>query len=118
MNSPLRRQSGGAGPQCAIFLRMIIDCHGHYTTVPAGVRVFRALQISNMGKPKKGTLNVSDDEIRASLAKGQIKLLDERGIDVMLFSPMASAMGHHFGNELISRHWTEVSNELINRVCT
>ena len=31
---------------------MIIDCHGHYTTVPAGVRVFRALQISNMGRPK------------------------------------------------------------------
>jgi 4-oxalmesaconate hydratase len=97
---------------------MIIDCHGHYTTVPPGMRVFRALQISNMGRPKKTAVNVSDDEIRASLAKGQIKLLDERGIDVMLFSPMASGMGHHFGNPLISRHWTEVSNDLIHRVCT
>ena len=97
---------------------MVIDCHGHYTTVPAGVRVFRALQISNMGRPKKSPVTVSDDEIRASLEKGQIKLLDERGIDVMLFSPMASAMGHHFGNELISRHWTEVSNDLIHRVCS
>src|SRR5688572_4609251 len=96
---------------------MIIDAHGHYTTVPAGLRVFRALQISNMGKPVKGTVNISDDEIRASLEKGQLRLLDERGIDVMLFSPMASAMGHHFGNALISRHWTEVNNELIHRVC-
>jgi 4-oxalmesaconate hydratase len=96
---------------------MIIDCHGHYTTVPAGMRVFRALQISNMGRPKKTAVAVSDDEIRASLEKGQVKLLDERGIDVMLFSPMASAMGHHFGGDIISRHWTEVSNDLIHRVC-
>jgi len=98
-------------------LSMIIDAHGHYTTVPPGLRVFRALQISQMGKPVKGTVNISDDEIRASLEKGQLKLLDDRGIDLMLFSPMASAMGHHFGNASISRHWTEVNNELIHRVC-
>jgi 4-oxalmesaconate hydratase len=82
------------------------------------MRVFRALQISNMGRPKKSAVNISDDEIRSSLVKGQLKLLDERGIDVMLFSPMASAMGHHFGSAAISRHWTEVSNDLIHRVCT
>jgi len=96
---------------------MIIDAHGHYTTVPAGMRVFRTLQISNMGRPKKGVVNISDDEIRDSLEKGQIRLLNDRGIDVMIFSPMASAMGHHFGNALISRHWTEVSNDLIHRAC-
>ena len=96
---------------------MIIDAHGHYTTVPPGLRVFRALQISQMGRPVKGAVNISDDEIRASLEKGQIRLLDERGIDVMLFSPMASAMGHHFGNALISRYWTEANNDLIHRVC-
>ena len=96
---------------------MIIDAHGHYTTVPPGMRVFRALQISNMGRPIKGTVAISDDEIRASLEKGQIRLLDERGIDVMLFSPMASAMGHHFGSAQVSRYWTEVNNELIHRVC-
>src|SRR2546422_5624679 len=98
-------------------LQMVIDAHGHYTTVPAGLRVFRALQISQMGKPVKSAVNISDDEIRASLEKGQLKLLDERGIDVMLFSPMASAMGHHFGNALISRYWTEANNELIHRAC-
>jgi 4-oxalmesaconate hydratase len=79
--------------------------------------VFRALQISNMGRPKKTPIAISDDEIRSSLEGGQIRLLDERGIDVMLFSPMASAMGHHFGGELISRHWTEASNDLVHRVC-
>ena len=98
-------------------LSMIIDAHGHYTTVPPGLRVFRALQISQMGKPVRAAVNISDDEIRASLEKGQLKLLDERGIDVMLFSPMASAMGHHFGSAVISRYWTEVNNELIHRVC-
>src|SRR4030095_15542793 len=97
---------------------MVIDAHGHYTTVPPGLRVFRALQISNMGKPSKGAVNISDDEVRGSLEKGQIRLLDERGIDVMLLSPMASAMGHHFGNALISRHWTEVNNDLVHRACT
>jgi 4-oxalmesaconate hydratase len=97
---------------------MIIDAHGHYTTVPAEMRVFRALQISNMGRPKKTAVTISDDQIRASLEKGQIRLLNERGIDVMLFSPMASAMGHHFGNALVSRHWTEVSNDLVHRACS
>jgi 4-oxalmesaconate hydratase len=97
---------------------MIIDCHGHYTTAPAGLRAFRALQIQNMGRPTKGAVSISDDEIRSSLDKGQIRLLDERGIDVMLFSPQASAMGHHFGNAKVSRYWTEVSNDLIHRVCT
>ncbi len=97
---------------------MIIDSHGHYTTVPPGLRTFRALQISNMGRPVKGAVKISDDEIRRSLESGQLRLLDERGIDLMLFSPMASAMGHHFGSARISRHWTEVSNDLIHRVCT
>jgi 4-oxalmesaconate hydratase len=96
---------------------MLIDAHGHYTTVPAGLRVFRALQISQMGKPVKKAVAIGDDEIRASLEKGQLKIMDERGIDLMLFSPMASAMGHHFGSAVVSRHWTEVNNDLIHRVC-
>jgi len=95
---------------------MIIDCHGHYTTAPQALRTFRALQISTMGRPAKGTVAITDDEIRASLEKGQIRLLDERGIDVMLFSPQASAMGHHFGSAKTSRYWTEANNELIHRV--
>ena len=98
-------------------LGMLIDAHGHYTTVPAGLRVFRALQISQMGRPVKKGPSITDDEIRSSLEQGQLKLMDQRGIDMMLFSPMASAMGHHFGSARISRHWTEVNNDLIHRAC-
>ena len=43
--------------------------------------------------------------------------MKDRGIDRLMFSPRASGMGHDFGNELISRYWTEVNNDLIGRVC-
>jgi 4-oxalmesaconate hydratase len=96
---------------------MIVDCHGHYTTYPPGVESYRAGQISQMGAPTKGRLNVSDDEIRQSIEGAQLKLQRERGTDLTLFSPRASWMGHHFGDELISQFWTEHNNDLIHRVC-
>ena len=97
---------------------MIIDIHGHYTTAPGPLRAWRANQIQNMGRPTKGQVNISDDQIRASLDNSQVKHQRERGTDLTIFSPQASAMSHHFGNELISRYWTEHNNELIHRVCT
>jgi 4-oxalmesaconate hydratase len=95
---------------------MIIDIHGHYTTYPPGVEAYRGAQIAQMGAPSKGKMNVTDDEIRHSIETGQLKLQRERGTDLTLFSPRASWMGHHFGNELISRYWTEHCNDLIYRV--
>ncbi|MGH2365350.1 MAG: amidohydrolase family protein, partial [Chloroflexota bacterium] len=97
---------------------MIIDIHGHYTTYPAGVEAYRGAQIAQMSAPTKGKMNVTDDEIRASIENGQLKQQRERGTDLTLFSPRASWMGHHFGNELISRYWSEHCNDLIQRVCT
>ena len=96
---------------------MIIDAHAHYTTTPPGVRAYCGLQISQLGAPAKGRMSVSDDEIRMSLEQAQIPLLRERGVDLVLFSPEASQMGHHFGSALISRYWTEHCNDLIARVC-
>ena len=96
---------------------MIIDCHGHYTTAPDALWAYRANQIASQGRPVKGTLNVSDEQIKTSLEKSQLAKQKERGTDVSFFSPRASWMGHHFGGELISRYWTETNNELINRVC-
>ncbi len=96
---------------------MIIDSHGHYTTAPAGIQTFRATQITYLGNPSKHPINISDDQIQSSLENGQLKLQNERGTDIAIFSPRASAMGHHFGNKMISRYWTEVNNELIDRVC-
>ena len=41
----------------------------------------------------------------------------ERGTDLTIFSPRASFMAHHIGNETTSREWSEVCNDLIARVC-
>ena len=38
---------------------MIIDVHGHYTTVPQGVDAYRGSQISQLSAPSKGKMNVS-----------------------------------------------------------
>jgi 4-oxalmesaconate hydratase len=42
----------------------------------------------------------------------------ERGTDLAIFSPRASAMGHHVGNEATSQAWTRLCNDMIHRVCT
>jgi len=96
---------------------MIIDVHGHYTTAPAALEAYRGYQVSQLGNPTKGTLKISDDEIRESLEKGQLKLQQERGTDLVLFSPRAAGMGHHFGNERTSLYWSQTCNELIHRAC-
>jgi 4-oxalmesaconate hydratase len=96
---------------------MIIDCHGHYTTYPPGVEAYRAAQIAQINAPSKGKMQVTDDEIRYSIERGQLKLQRERGSDMTVFSPRASWMGHHFGGPLISQYWTEHNNDLIYRVC-
>ena len=59
---------------------------------------------------------ISDDEIRETIEKNQLRLQQQRGSDLTLFSPRASAMGHHIGNEAISSAWTRANNDLIQRV--
>ncbi|MEI9886148.1 MAG: amidohydrolase family protein [Rhizomicrobium sp.] len=99
---------------------MIIDCHGHYTTAPGGLQVFRDAQIAALKDPSKAPKAVpaiSDDQIRASLEGAQLKLQRERGTDLTIFSPRASAMAHHIGDEATSLAWSRVCNDLIHRVC-
>jgi len=98
---------------------MIIDCHGHYTTAPAAHQKFRDAQMAGLRDPaappaKPGA--ISDDEIRETIEKNQLRLQRERGSDLTLFSPRASAMGHHIGNEAISSAWARANNDLIKRV--
>ncbi len=98
---------------------MIIDCHGHYTTAPQQLQDYRDAQIAHFEDPSKPapTLKaISDDEIRESLEKNQIKALRERGCDMTIFSPKASAMAHHIGDEAVSKEWTRINNDLIHRV--
>src|SRR5262245_50365442 len=100
---------------------MIIDCHGHYTTAPKGLQAFRDAQLAELKNPPatrtKGPVNITDDEIRASLEGAQLKLQRERGSDVTIFSPRASAMAHHVGDARTSLHWSQHCNDLIARVC-
>lgn len=74
---------------------MIIDVHGHYTTAPAQLRAWRQAQIASIGSPFNETLTISDGEIRETVMNGQLKLQQERGTDIALFSPTAAGMAHH-----------------------
>lgn len=98
---------------------MIIDCHGHYTTAPKALDSYRARQVARLQEagapPLEPDLCISDDDIRASLEENQIRVQRERGIDLTLLSPKASAMAHHIGNATTSRHWTQACNDLIYR---
>ena len=100
---------------------MIIDCHGHYTTAPKELETYRQKQIAGLKDPShvpsKGTLTISDDQIRESIDKNQLKLQRERGTDVTIFSPRAAGMGHHIGDGTTSLHWAQTCNDLIHRVC-
>ena len=97
---------------------MIIDCHGHYTTVPQAHNAWRQTQkdafAANVTPPPYP--DISDDDIRTSIDGSQLKLMTERGVVLTIFSPRASAMEHHFGDEAVSLRWAQVSNDLIARV--
>jgi 4-oxalmesaconate hydratase len=98
---------------------MIIDCHGHYTTAPAGHARFREQQLAwfaDPGLPPPTPPVISDDEIRETIETNQLELQRKRGSDLTLFSPRASAMGHHEGDQAVSLTWTRACNDLIARV--
>jgi 4-oxalmesaconate hydratase len=97
---------------------MIIDCHGHYTTAPEPHQLFREAQIKayeNGGEPPARSV-ISDDQIRETVEKNQLRLLKERDADMTIFSPRASAMAHHIGDRSVSEYWTSACNDLISRV--
>jgi 4-oxalmesaconate hydratase len=101
---------------------MIIDCHGHYTTEPKDLSRFRKEQTAaanakdKTAMPSRASLKMSDDEIRESIEKNQLKLQRERGTNLTIFSPRASGMGHHIGDESVSLEWSQICNDLIARV--
>jgi 4-oxalmesaconate hydratase len=61
---------------------------------------------------------MSDYEIRETIEANQLRVLRERGGDVMIFSPQASAMGHHVPDTRTAVAWARASNDLICRVTT
>ncbi len=102
--------------------KMIIDCHGHYTTEPDQLKDYRRAQLESLANDpslplSRADLNITDDEIRASLEPNQIRLQRERGIDLTLFSPRAAGMGHHLGTQQSADYWAEACNNMIRRIC-
>jgi 4-oxalmesaconate hydratase len=97
---------------------MIIDCHGHYTTAPEAHNLWRRAQVAayeaNESTPPYPV--ISDDEIAASIETNQLRILRERGADMTIFSPRASAMEPHVGDEAVSQQWSRACNNLIKRV--
>src|SRR5690606_19983711 len=81
--------------------RMIIDCHGHYTTAPKPLEDWRNRQIAALNDgsvaPKTAELRIGDDELRESIERNQLAKMNERGSDLTIFSPRASFMAHHIG---------------------
>jgi 4-oxalmesaconate hydratase len=100
---------------------MIIDCHGHYTTEPQKLHDWRKGQVAGIKdpaqKPSRSALKISDDELRSSVEGAQLKIQRERGTSCTIFSPRASGMAHHIGDAGISLEWSQISNELVHRVC-
>ncbi|MPZ88178.1 MAG: amidohydrolase family protein [Nitriliruptorales bacterium] len=97
---------------------MIIDCHGHYTTAPDAHTAFRDAQLARLADPslpEPEPAEISDDEIVESIETNQLKLLRERGGDMMVFSPRAAGMGHHIADPAASRAWARACNDLIHR---
>ena len=98
---------------------MIIDCHGHYTTVPDDMQKYREAQLADLANLSRGSVSedITDDQLRESLEGAQLRLQRERGTDMTIFSPRASAMAHHLGSEKANVYWSEHWNNLIYRIC-
>jgi 4-oxalmesaconate hydratase len=97
---------------------MIIDCHGHYTTAPESHNLWRKAQVAAYEAHESAPPYpaISDGEIQESIEANQLRILRERGADMTIFSPRASAMEHHVGDEAVSQHWSRACNDLIKRV--
>lgn len=98
---------------------MIIDIHGHYTTAPAALQEWRDQQIAALNggpAPDPAGPAISDDQIRETIEANQLRLMDERGIDLTVFSPRASFMAHHIGDLRTSQDWARICNDLCARV--
>jgi hypothetical protein len=92
---------------------MIIDCHGHFTTVPDAHKRSRQQQLAGESQEPA---EIADDEIRAAIEQNQQRVMRERGSDLTIFSPQASAMEHHVPDPEIAAAWARACNDLIFRV--
>jgi 4-oxalmesaconate hydratase len=98
---------------------VIIDCHGHFTTAPAPHGAYRDAQLARLADPTlppPPPAAICDDAIRESVENTQLRLMRERGVDLMIFSPQASAMAHHVPDPQAALDWARACNDLVHRV--
>jgi 4-oxalmesaconate hydratase len=98
---------------------LIIDCHVHYTTAPPAHKAFREAQLAALadpGRPPPEPARIGDEELRESIESNQLRLLRERGCDLMIFSPQASSMEHHVPDPATATTWARACNDLVARV--
>ena len=99
---------------------MIIDAHGHYTTAPPALGEWRNRQIAAVNGegpvPDPADLVITDDDVRETIEANQLRLMNERGTDLTVFSPRASFMAHHIGDLEVSSTWARICNDLCARV--
>ena len=99
-------------------MTLVIDCHGHYTVLPKGHDSWRRDQKAafEAGRPAPLYPEIGDDEIRETIEGNQLRLIRERGGDMTIFSPRASAMEPHVGDGEVVKAWAARCNDLIARV--
>lgn len=98
---------------------LVIDIHGHQTLVPQAHLDFRAAQLARLEDshlPVPPPPEYGDDELRTIIENNQLKFLRERGADMTVFSPRASAMEPHIGDSATSVAWAQACNNMIGRV--
>ena len=98
---------------------MIIDCHGHFTTTPPQHRAFREAQLAWLAKPEgsiPAPTHIGDDELTDAVESNQLRVMHERGTDMVIFSPQASGMEHHVDDPAVALAWARSCNDLVHRV--
>jgi 4-oxalmesaconate hydratase len=94
--------------------------HGHFTTATSALGVWRDRQLAAFATgdapPDTRRLAIGDDQLVEAIETQQLRLMSERGIDLTVFSPRASFMAHHLGDERTSIAWAAICNELVHRV--
>lgn len=99
-------------------MTMIIDIHGHQTLVPDAHLSFREAQkarLTDPSLPMPPLPEYADEELYEIIKNNQLKLQQERGADLTIFSPRASRMEPHVGDEATSRQWAVACNNMVKR---
>ena len=99
-------------------MSLIIDCHGHQTLVPQAHLDFRAAQLARLEDPSKPRPSLPvypDSELYEIIANNQYRLQQERGADITIFSPRASAMEPHIGDTETCIDWAQACNNMVKR---